>query len=295
MVSQEKPMKYAYYPGCSLHATAVDYNESTLAVAEALGIELVEVPDWSCCGSTPAHCTDELLAVALPAKNLIAAKTVADEVLVCCSACFSRFKFAQKHIEEKDNLRTELAEILPVEEVQGMSVRHLIDILRHDVGLERIAETKRRDLGLKIACYYGCLLTRPPKVTNFDDPEEPCFMDELLTAAGMETVAWPYKTECCGATFSLTRTEIVLRLVADILQMAKEAEVDCISVACPLCHANLDMRQRDIEKKLGVKYEIPIFYFTQLLGMAFGLERSKLGIGRSLVSCKELLTAKGIE
>jgi len=288
-------MKYAYYPGCSLHATAVDYNESTLAVAEALDIELAEVPNWSCCGSTPAHCTDELLAAALPAKNMIAAKTVANEMLVCCSACFSRFKFAQKHIEEKENLRAELAEIMPVEQIRNMRVRHLIDILAHDVGLEKVAENKRCDLGLKVACYYGCLLTRPPKVTNLDDTEDPHFMDDLLRAAGMETVDWPYKTECCGATFSLTRTEIVLRLSADILQMAKEAEVDCISVACPLCHANLDMRQQDIEKKLGVKYEIPIFYFTQLLGLAFGLERSKLGIGRSLVNCDELLAAKGIK
>jgi heterodisulfide reductase subunit B len=292
---REKLMKYAYYPGCSLHATAVDYNESTLAVAEALGIELIEVPNWSCCGSTPAHCTDELLAAALPAKNLMLAKTVADEMLVCCSACFSRFKFAQKNIEEKDNLRTKLAEIVPVDQVQSIRVRHAIDILAQDIGPEKIAETKKCDLGLKVACYYGCLLTRPPKVTNLDDPEDPHFMDDLLRAAGMETVDWPYKTECCGATFSLTRTEIVLRLAADILEMAREAEADCISVACPLCHANLDMRQSDIEKKLGVKYEIPIFYFTQLLGMAFGLEPSKLGIGRSLVSCKELLNTKGIK
>jgi heterodisulfide reductase subunit B len=295
MVSSEKPMKYAYYPGCSLHATAVDYSESTLAVAEALGIDLVEVPDWSCCGSTPAHCTDELLAAALPAKNMIAAKTVADEMLVCCSACFSRFKFAQKHIEEKENIRTKLSEIMPVEQAQNIKVRHLIDVLVQDVGAEKVAEMKQQDLGLKVACYYGCLLTRPPKVTELDDVEDPRFMDDLLTAAGMETVPWPYKTECCGATFSLTRTEIVLRLSADILQMAKEAEVDCISVACPLCHANLDMRQSDIEKKLGLKYDIPIFYFTQLLGMAFGLEQSKLGIGRSLVDCKELLAAKGIK
>ncbi len=119
-------------------------------------------------------------------------------------------------------------------------------------------------------------------------------MDELLTAAGMEAVDWSHRTECCGATFSLTRTEIVLRLTADILQMAQESGADCISVACPLCHANLDMRQEDIAKKLGVKYEIPVFYFTQLLGMAFGLDHGELGIGRSLVSCKELLTSKGI-
>ncbi|KKM66089.1 hypothetical protein LCGC14_1484700 [marine sediment metagenome] len=288
-------MKYAYYPGCSLHATAVDYDESTLAVAGALGVELVEVPDWSCCGSTPAHSTDELLAAALPAKNLLAARTVAEEAVVCCSACFSRFKFAQKHIEEKEHLRAQLAEMMPIEDIRGMKVRHLIDVLVKDVGLEKVAEAKKRDLDLKVACYYGCLLTRPPKVTEFDDAEDPQSMDELLTAAGMETVPWPFKTECCGATFSLTRTEIVLRLTAEILEMAKQAGADCISVACPLCHANLDMRQSDIAKKIGIDYGMPIFYFTQLLGMAFGLAPDDLGIGRGLVDCKELLAAKGVE
>ncbi len=119
-------------------------------------------------------------------------------------------------------------------------------------------------------------------------------MDELLAAGGMETIDWSHKTECCGASFALTHTEIVLRLTADILQMAKEAGADCISVACPLCHANLDMRQEDIAKKLGVKYEIPVLYFTQLLGLAFGLSRKKLGIGRALVDCKGLLSSKGI-
>ncbi len=288
-------MRYAYYPGCSLHATAVDYNESTLAVANVLGIDLEEVPKWSCCGSTPAHSTDALLADALPAKNLIAAKEVAEQMVVCCSACFSRFKFAQKHIEEKENLRGQLAEIMPIEQIEGMKVRHLMEVITQDVGLEKVAQAKKRDLGLKVACYYGCLLTRPPKVTQFDDAEDPQCMDELLGAAGMETVNWPHKTECCGATFSLTRTEIVLRLAAEILQMAKEAGADCISVACPLCHANLDLRQQDVEKKFGIECGIPVFYFTQLLGLAFGLEEKELGIGRAMVSCKELLATKGVE
>jgi heterodisulfide reductase subunit B len=288
-------MKYAYYPGCSLEGMAVDYNESTLAIAEVLGIELVEVPGWSCCGSTPAHCTDQLLATALPVKNMIAAKEVADQMLVCCSACFSRFKFAQKHLEEKDDIRAKLGEMMPIEQIQGMQVRHFIDVLIKDIGAERIAEAKKRELDLKVACYYGCLLTRPPKVTNFDDPEDPRFMDDLLTAVGIETVEWPYKMECCGASFSLTRTGIVLRLCADILQIAKEAGADCIAVACPLCHANLDMRQSDIKKKLDIECDIPIFYFTQLLGMAFGLELGKLGIGRSLVSCEALLVDKGVK
>ncbi|MHC4146531.1 MAG: CoB--CoM heterodisulfide reductase iron-sulfur subunit B family protein [Planctomycetota bacterium] len=287
-------MKYAYYPGCSLEGTAIDYHESTTAVAEALGIELEEAPNWSCCGSTPAHCTDELLATALPAKNLCAAKTIADDMVVCCSACFSRFKFAQKHIEDKPGLRDEISRMMPVEDVQSVNVRHLIDVMVRDVPVETMAAARKRDVGLKVACYYGCLLTRPPKVTQFDDPEEPRFMDELLTSAGMEAVDWPHRTECCGASFALTRTEIVLRLTADILQMARESGADCISVACPLCHANLDMRQEDIARKIGVKYDIPVFYFTQLLGMAFGLDRAELGIGRSLVSCKELLSSKGI-
>jgi heterodisulfide reductase subunit B len=288
-------MKYAYYPGCSLEGTAVDYNESMLAVAEALGIELTEVPDWSCCGSTPAHCTDELLATALAGKNIVAAKAVGDEMLVCCSACFSRFKFAQKHVEQKQNLRSELAEMMPVEQIGQVRVRHVIDILAGDVGTERVAEAKKCDLGLKVACYYGCLITRPPKITELDDPEDPHLMDNLIEAAGMEPVDWPYKTECCGASFSLTRTEIVLRLVSDILQMAKEAGADCICVACPLCHANLDMRQADIAKKLGVKYDMPIFYITQLLGLAFGLEKASLGISRAMISGESLLAAKGVQ
>ncbi len=293
MPAQE--MSYAYFPGCSLHATGIDYDESTRAVARALDVELLEVPDWSCCGSTPAHSTDELLAAALPARNLIAAKTVAQEMVVCCSACFSRFKFAQKHIEEKEGLRARVAEMMPVEEIRDMKVRHLIDVLVHDVGLEKVAEAKQRDLDLKVVCYYGCLLTRPPKITEFDDTEDPHYMDDLLEAAGMETIPWPYKTECCGATFSLTRTEIVLRLAGEILQMAKEVGADCISVACPLCHANLDLRQEDVEKECGVKYRIPVFYFTQLLGLAFGLDKGELGIGRAMVSPEKLLAAKGIE
>jgi len=287
-------MKYAYFPGCSLHSTAIDYDESAKALAGALGLELMEVPGWSCCGSTPAHSTNQLLAAALPAKNLVAAKAISDEMVVCCSACFSRFKFAQKHLEEKPQLRAQVADMMPAADAQKVRVRHLIDILTNDVGPEAIAKAKKRDTGLKVACYYGCLITRPPKVTQLDDPENPRFMDDLLKAAGMETIDWPCKTDCCGATFSLTRTETVLRLSAEILQMAKEAGADCIGVACPLCHTNLDLRQSDVERKLGVKYGLPVFYFTQLLGMALGLNAGELGIGRGLVSCKQLLAAKGV-
>ena len=146
-------MKYAYYPGCSLEGTAIDYHESTMAVAKALGIELEEAPDWSCCGSTPAHCTDELLATALPAKNLLAAKTVAEQMVVCCSACFSRFKFAQKHLEEKPEIRAQVGQMLPVEGVDDIPVRHFLDVLVNDVGLEKVEAARKRELGLKVVLY----------------------------------------------------------------------------------------------------------------------------------------------
>ncbi len=288
-------MKYAYYPGCSLHGTNVDYDESTKAVADVLGVELEEIDNWSCCGSTPAHCTDPYLAVSLPARNLLAAKEISNDVVMCCAACFSRFKFAQKHFEEVPELRDRLSATLPLDDLAEMRTRHLLDVLLNDVGLEKIAQAKENDLsGLKVACYYGCLLTRPPKVTEFDDPENPTSMDKLLQAVGAETVDWPFKTECCGATFSLTRTEIVLRLSRDILQMAKESGADCIAVACPLCQTNLDMRQSDIESRYGVKYRIPVFYFTQLLGLAFGKTRKELGLRRACVSSKKLLRERKI-
>ena len=288
-------MKYAYYPGCSLHGTNVDYDESTKAVADALGIELEEIPNWSCCGSTPAHCTDPYLAAALPARNLLAAKEISNDVVMCCAACFSRFKFAQKHIEEEPELRRRLSETIPLEDIAEMRTRHFLDVLLNDVGLDKISQAKEKDLsGLKVACYYGCLLTRPPKVTEFDDPEDPTSMDKLLRAVGAETLDWPFKTECCGATFSLTRTEIVLRLSHDILEMAKESGADCIALACPLCQTNLDMRQSAIESKYGVRYRIPIFYFTQLLGLAFGKRRKELGLRRANVSSKKLLKERKI-
>ncbi len=288
-------MKYAYYPGCSLHGANVDFGESTLAVTDALGIELEEIPNWSCCGSTPAHSTDPYLAVSLPARNLLAAKEISNDVVMCCAACFSRFKFAQKHLEEEPELRERLSETIPLDEIAGMKTRHLLDVLLNDVGLEKIAQAKEKDLsGLKVACYYGCLLTRPPKVTEFDDPEDPTSMDKLLRAVGAETVDWPFKTECCGATFTLTRTDIVLRLSRDILAIAKESGADCIAVACPLCQTNLDMRQRGIERRYGVKYRIPVFYFTQLLGLAFGKSRKELGLRRANVSSKRLLRERKI-
>ncbi|NOX97032.1 MAG: heterodisulfide reductase subunit B, partial [Nitrospirae bacterium] len=266
-------MKYAYFPGCSLHSTAKEYDMSTRAVCERLGIELEEIPDWVCCGATPAHVTDHLLSIALPVKTLIQAKKAGLEVLTCCAACFSRLKVANKIMREDKWHRDKVNEILEDEYAGEVKVRHFLDILVNEYGLDKIKAEVRGGLeGLKISSYYGCLLTRPPEVTQFDDCENPVSMDRLMETLGGAPVSWPYKTECCGAGLSLTRTEIVLKLSYDILRMARDEGAECLTVACPLCQSNLDMRQMQIEKKYGEEFCLPIFYFTQLVGLALGVD-----------------------
>ena len=287
--------RYAYFPGCSLHGTAVEYASSALAVAESLGVELVEIPNWTCCGSTPAHLTDELLAAPLPVKNILEAQKIADEIALCCAACYSRFRIANKHIREKEDIRTQVNEVLEAEYDGSMKIRHFLDILMNDIGLEQIKAKVQKSLnGLKVACYYGCLLTRPPKIVAFDDPEDPTCIDELMETVGASTIPWPFKTDCCGASFSLTKTEIVLKLSYDILAQARKRGAEALVCACPLCHANLDMRQEDIEKEYGTTFGMPVFYFTQLLGLALGVDEAALGLKKTMVSPMGLLREKGL-
>ena len=286
-------MTYAFFPGCSLDGAAKDYHRSTLAVAAMLGLDLPELKDWICCGSTAAHSSDPLLADALPAKSLSAAGGSA--VAVACAACYSRLKTANHHIAGDAALRARVARVVGRDYDGRTPVLHLLEILCRDIGIPRIAAAIRRPLaGLKVACYYGCLLSRPPEITNFDDAENPTLMDRLMKAAGAEPLDWPHKTECCGASFSITDSSIVLQLSDKILAMAQAAGADCISTACPLCQLNLDMRQKDIESRFGRRYNLPVFYFTQLLGLAMGCRVEELSLGSLVVEPKALLAAKGI-
>ena len=284
-------MKYAYYPGCSLHSTAKEYDRSLRAVCEKVGIELEEVKNWICCGSTPAHATSKLLSLALPLKNLAEIeKSGFREVIVPCAACFSRFKIAQHEIDTEPRLAAEVEGIIEHKFRDGVKVYHPLDILSNSAELSTLTELVKNDLsGLKVVCYYGCLLTRPPKVTGFDVCEYPQSMDKILQAVGVSTLDWSYKTDCCGASFALTRTEIVLKLSRDILEGAKSVGADAIAVACPMCHVNLDTRQEEIEQKYQVTYHLPIFYFTQLMGLAFDIPAEKLLLKRHLVDSEELL------
>jgi heterodisulfide reductase subunit B len=287
-------VKYAYFPGCSLHSTSKEYDISTRAVAQQLGIELCELPDWICCGASPAHVTLHYLSLVLPIKNLlIAQSTGINKLAVCCAACFNRLKIANHIIRTDEEKREKINEILKDQYKGKIETKHFLEILVKEYGLEKICQKITRKLtGIKVACYYGCLLVRPSKIMQFDDLENPQMMDQLMTALGAESIDWPYKVECCGASFSLTKTDIVLKLGNDILQIAKEAGADCLVVACPLCQSNLDLRQKEIEKKYNTKFNLPILYFTQLLGLALGIEAKKLGLRKHIVSPQSLLKEK---
>ncbi len=285
-------MRYAFYPGCSLDATAKDFQISTMAMAAKLGLELPELEDWICCGSTAAHSTDPLLADALPAKNLRAAR--GRTVAVACASCYSRLKMANHHIAGDAAVRARVAEVVGGDYDGLTPVRHILEILGQDM-LDEVAEAIIRPLSdLRVACYYGCLLSRPPEVTQFDDAENPTLMDRLLEIAGATPVDWPHKTECCGASFSITDSSIVLELTDKILEMAQEAEVDCIATACPLCQLNLDMRQKDIEAKYGRRYDLPVFYVTQLLGLAMGCTPDEVSLDSLVVDPKRLLQSRAL-
>jgi len=285
-------VKYAFYPGCSLDATAKDFQVSTLAVAGKIGLEMPELENWICCGSTSAHSSDPLLADALPAQNLRAAK--GQPVAVACAACYSRLKMANHHIAGDAAVRAEVAQVVGGDYDGLTPVRHMLEILGEDLRQDIAAKIRRPLTGLKVACYYGCLLSRPPEVTKFDDAENPTLMDKLLETAGATPVDWPHKTECCGASFSITDSSIVVDLSDQILSMAQAAGVDCIATACPLCQLNLDMRQKDIETKYARRYDMPVFYFTQLLGLALGCSASEVSLDSLIVDPRELLQSKGL-
>jgi heterodisulfide reductase subunit B len=286
-------MKYGYYPGCSLDSTAKEYDHSLRAVCTRLGIELVEIKNWFCCGSTPAHCVsvDGLLSAALSLGNLAIMREMGfQEVVVPCPSCFSRFKSALYNVGKQPALREEVEQMIKDGWYDSVKVYHPLQIFSEESQLAKISSLVKQELAsLKVVCYYGCLLTRPPKVAQFDTCEYPESMDRVLRALGIATLDWCYKTDCCGASFALTRTDIVLKLSHEILEGAKSVGADMIVVACPLCQINLDIRQEEIERTYGTDYKLPILYFTQLMGISFGLSPRELLLGKHFVDATRKL------
>ena len=288
-------MKYGYFPGCSLGSFGYDYHLSLKYITKALGMDLVEVKDWVCCGASSAYATSHLLSIALPVLNLShAEKDGLDKLIAPCPACVSRFKTANFELEQDAGLKNDIWKVFDYKYRGEVKVYHPLEVFV-EMGVERIRERIRKKLkGLKVACYYGCLLTRPPQIAQFDNAENPQSMDTLIRALGAETMDWSFKTECCGAVMTLTRSDMVLKLSNDILRKAKEAGANAITVACPLCQANLDGRQRQIEETYNTRYGIPILYFTPLMGLAFGALPQEVGIQKLITSPQDVLGPMGL-
>jgi heterodisulfide reductase subunit B len=289
-------MKIAYYPGCSLHSSGIEYDISTRKVCTALGIELVEVKDWVCCGSSPAHQYDDLMSVALPAKTLALVRQTDGLKQVCapCASCYSRLKVTQQRLTD-NNLKKDVETVIDMEYPEDIEVLHMLDVVTEKAGIDNVKEKVVKNLaGMKVACYYGCLMTRPPKVTGKKQFENPTQMESLVEALGAETVDWNMKTFCCGAAFALTKTDVVLELTKKILADAEASDADAISVGCPLCHANLDGRQTQINSKFKTNFHIPIFYFTELMGLALGIEAKELGILKHLTNAEKFLNERAL-
>jgi heterodisulfide reductase subunit B len=286
-------VSYTFFPGCSLEGTGADYALSARAVFAKLGTPLDELEGWICCGSTPAHNASHLLSVALPAKNLqLAAGANGGSLAVACAACYSRLKTAVHELAADAELRAKVETVTEAPVPTDVAVRHLLQLLLEDLGPDELAKRVVKPLtGLKVACYYGCLLVRPPKVMAFDDAERPTSMDRLMTALGAEPVDWPHKTECCGANLSLSRADLVLGLTDKLLASAQAAGADVLAVACPLCQANLDVRQGDVNARFGRSYALPALYFTQLVGVALGCDAAALGLDKSFVDSRPKLAA----
>lgn len=275
-------MRIGYYPGCSLLGSSREFDESARAVLQALDVELVEVPEWNCCGASSAHIMNHELSLALPARILALAEQAGlAEVLAPCAACLNRLLSAQQEFEKHPEKRTEIEQItgLPIKgTVRIVNILEVLDRLK-----DRISTKVSHPFVKKVANYYGCLLVRPPRVMNFDRPEDPQSMDGMMDLIGAESIQWPFKTECCGASFSITRTDIVAKLSGKLLEGAVNRGAKVIVVACPMCHSNLDLRRPEINEHLQKEHRIPVMFVTQAIGLAMGLEYRKLGLMRHMV------------
>lgn len=279
-------MSVAVYPGCSLNGSSREYMESLRAVMDFLEIPFNEVDDWNCCGATAAHSIDHDMAVALPSRILAqTAKDGYNDLLVPCAACYNRLKNVQKEITASPEVRQKAEKLLDQELDTPETILNILEYL-HSTVMPRLEGKNLLSIGKKVACYYGCLLVRPQGISAEKQIEDPRGMDEIMSGLGGEPVPWAFKTECCGAGFSVSKTDTVARLSSEILTDAADRGAEAIIVACPMCHSNLDMRRKEIEKYSGRKFNIPVLYITQAIGLALGIPAKKLGLQRHFVPVK---------
>ncbi len=282
-------MVFTYYPGCSLHGTAREFEESLQGICKALEIDLHELEDWNCCGASSGHALNEKLSIALAARNLIIAEKDARDILVPCAACYYRLKVADKRLQE--GFDQELGE-----HYSGRNhVVLALDLFSDPDVLDRIAKLVVRPLkNLRVVCYYGCLTVRPPDLTEVKDYEYPQHMERLMETLGAEPLPWSYKVDCCGGGLSLSRPEATDTLIRVLCEGALEVNTEAFVVGCPLCQANIDAREVKIAQEMQREFSLPVLYFTELIGLALGIKGTEGWLKRHLVDPLPLLHAKGL-
>ncbi len=285
-------MKFSYYPGCTVHSTAIEYAKSIDAVLDVLGIELKEIEDWNCCGAAAAHSIHRQLGLSLPARNIAQAQkqvALSSQLITSCPGCFNALKRADYALRNDGETRQEIENVVGFSYSGEVKIRSLLDILNNDVPQESLTAKVKKPLNkLKLVCYYGCALVRPQAVTELDNPENPMMMDTLMDLMGVDVRDWSYKTECCGADLALTHGDLVQKIVGRLIEHAKDAGAEAIVTSCGLCQANLDMRQTGPDP-------LPVFYFTELMGVAMDVPNRKAWWSKHIVDPGPLLSRLGYE
>jgi heterodisulfide reductase subunit B2 len=277
-------MKIGYFPGCSLHGTAVEYQESLFEVCKKFDIELIEIKDWNCCGATAAHSLNKLLSLALATRTLaLAEKQGFDEIVIPCAACFNRLATAYQELQHDKMMREKISEVIEMEFTAKSKPMNLIDFINKYIN-DKLAGLVTTPFEKIAACYYGCLLVRPKEIANCERYEDPLMMEDIMKKIGGKSIDWAFKTECCGAGLSVSKTDIVGKLSGNILEDAVSRGAEVIITACPMCQSNLDMRRKNINLFLGKKVDVPVLFITQAIGMALGIDNKKLGLHRHIVN-----------
>jgi heterodisulfide reductase subunit B2 len=286
-------MRYGYYPGCSLQGISVEYDHSMRALFKLLQAPLEDLSGWICCGTLAAPALGKLLGLATPLWNVARARqTGFDRLITPCSACLYHFKHAARQVADDNRLRQEVEDVLEVPLANPTPAIHPLELLVTEPFEKRIKSLVRRELSdLKVVNYYGCHISRPADLMQFDDPENPQSMDRLLSWVGAQPLPWPGKVDCCGAHLSMIRPKLVVEMCSRIVASALQAGAEAVVVACPMCHANLDTRQDEIAARLGRPFSLPILYFSQVIGYALGLEAAELGLLKHIVDPVPLMLA----
>ena len=295
--------KYLFYPGCSMESNAKAYYESLMAICGPLGLNLEEINDWNCCGATEYLGVSLTPAYALIARNLALASTQANgskTVVAPCSACYLNLAKCDYYMRERpelgDNVNYALAAGGLHYDAGSLFIRHFLDVLVHDVGLETLKSKVVRPLkGLRVAPYLGCMVPRPDYDHRWSNPEYPNELDRVLKALGAEVIDFPLKTHCCGGHMTQIGPETAYKLIYRLISSANQYEADVMATLCPMCQLNIDAYQGETNRYYHSDIQMPIVFFTQLVGLAFGLEPQQLGFGRELVSARRVLDRLGME